>query len=129
MKKLATILIVDAIEPVLSFWTETLGFKVTQQVGEGRLDFVMLEANGIEVHLQTREVTKKMAPNLPEFGKVPGCVLYFDVEDLDSLEENLIRLSNTGKVKILIPKHKTFYGATELYAQEPGGHIVGFAQI
>lgn len=57
MKKLATILIVDAIEPSLSFWTSTLDFEITQQVGGGPLDFVMLEANGIEVHLQTRAIT------------------------------------------------------------------------
>jgi hypothetical protein len=27
------------------------------------------------------------------------------------------------------PRHETFYGSTELYVREPGGHTVGFAQM
>jgi len=27
------------------------------------------------------------------------------------------------------PRHKTFYGSTEIYVREPGGHTVGFAQM
>jgi len=26
-------------------------------------------------------------------------------------------------------RHKTFYGSTEIYVREPGGHVVGFGQF
>jgi len=26
-------------------------------------------------------------------------------------------------------RHQTFYGSTELYVREPGGNVVGFAQM
>ena len=44
MKKLTPILVVDAIEPCLPFWTQRLGFTVNAEVPEGdRLGFVMFQ--------------------------------------------------------------------------------------
>jgi hypothetical protein len=30
---------------------------------------------------------------------------------------------------IVVPRRSTFYGADEVFAREPGGHIVGFAEF
>jgi uncharacterized glyoxalase superfamily protein PhnB len=126
IQKSATILLVDKIDPCLEFWTKTLGFEMTQSVPEGEaFGFVMLEQNGIELHLQTRSITKKDLPSLP-MGRPVSAFLYFDVQDIDALEEQVLKRSD---ISVLVPKRKTFYGATELYVREPGGHMVGFAQV
>lgn len=124
MKKMATILLVEAIEPGLKFWTDVVGFDLTHRIDhDGKLGFVMLNKGDIEVHLQTRAITAKDAPHLAGFKFPPACVLYFDVEDLDSL------LRKLDGLEVVIPKKKTFYGTTEIYVREPCGHIVGFAQV
>jgi len=125
-KKVATILLVKEIEPCLDFWTKTLGFEVTQSVPEGdKLGFAMLAQGDIEIHLQTKSVTKKGLPSLA-IGEPVSAVVYFDVENIDELETSL---SARQDIEILVPKHKTFYGATEIYVREPGGHMLGFAQL
>ena len=121
--KLATILLVEEIEPGIRFWTEALGFCMTQQIEhEGKMGFVMLTKGDIEIHLQTRAITKKDAPHLAEFSFPAACVLYFDVDDLDGL------IKKFEGIEVVIPKRKTFYGTTEIYVREPCGHVVGFAK-
>ena len=124
MKKMATILLVEAIEPGLRFWTDVVGFDVTHRIEhEGRLGFVMLNKGDVEVHLQTRRVTAADAPELARFSGPPSCVLYFDVDDL---EATIRRLED---LEVVIPKRKTFYGTTEVYVREPCGYVVGFAEV
>ena len=54
--KLTPVLIVDAVEPCLAFWTERLGFRQANAVpGEdGRLVFASAERDAVEVMYQTR---------------------------------------------------------------------------
>src|SRR5688500_11146577 len=56
IRKLTPVLLVDAVEPCLPFWTELLGFAVTAQVTEGeRIGFAILEEVGVEsmYHIRT----------------------------------------------------------------------------
>lgn len=46
------------------------------------------------------------------------------MESLDAVERAV-----AGAPPVVKPRHKTFYGSTELYVREPGGHVVGFAQM
>ncbi|MGH7635196.1 MAG: hypothetical protein ACRENC_15780, partial [Gemmatimonadaceae bacterium] len=56
VQKLTPVLVVDAIEPCLSFWVDRLGFEKTVEVPEGNaLGFVILVKDGIEVMYQSRE--------------------------------------------------------------------------
>jgi hypothetical protein len=124
MQKLATILFVERIEPSLPFWTEALGFAVVHRLEHaGALGFAMLAKGDLEIHLQTRAITRRDAPELAGFAFPPANALYFDVDDLDALEPKLAGL------EVLRPRHQTFYGTTELYVREPGGHVIGFAQL
>lgn len=126
LKKSATILIVDEIEPCLDFWTGVLGFEMTQSVrNTDKFDFVMLALGNIEVHLQTKSATQRDNPGL-KIGAPISSILYFDVENIEDLEAKLIKRND---IEILKPKHKTFYGTTEIYIREPGKHMLGFAQV
>ena len=107
--KLTPVLMVDAIEPVLPFWVEKLGF-------------VILERDGIEVMYQTKaSVAEDVAPLSQS--PMKGTFLFFQVEDLDDIER---RLAGVGTV---VPRRKTFYGADELIVKAPCGNTVTFAQF
>jgi hypothetical protein len=47
--------------------------------------------------------------------------LFLAVEDIDATEQAL------AGAPIVKPRHRTFYGSTEIYVKEPGGNTVGFA--
>jgi uncharacterized glyoxalase superfamily protein PhnB len=124
MLKLAPTLIVERIEPSVTFFTETLGFtKVAEVRGDdGSLVFALLSAGDVEIHLQTRASAGKDIPYLSTCGLPPATFLYIDVEDVQGLWEKL------KHCEILVPLQKTFYGATHFFLREPGGHVLGFSQ-
>jgi uncharacterized glyoxalase superfamily protein PhnB len=123
VKKLTPILFVESIEPVLSFWTERLGFEVAVQVPEGeRLGFVTLRRGAVEIMYQTRESVKNDIPELAD-SPMQGTLLFIEVEDLEEVERGL------EGVRPIIPRRKTFYGSDELVVREPAGNVVTFAHF
>ena len=124
MKKLTPILFVDAIEPCLPFWTERLGFTKTVEVPhEGKIGFVILARDGLELMYQTWD--SAAADVAGAATKTKGCsaALYFEVENLDQIEQAVLG------AEVVHPRRKAFYGATEIFVREPGGHVIGFAQV
>lgn len=123
VKKLTPVLLVEAIEPVLSFWIDRLGFEKTVEVPEGdALGFVILVRDGIEVMYQTRASVAKDVPSLATSPQ-RGTFLFIEVDDLDAVARAL------EGVEQVIPRRKTFYGADELVLREPAGNVVTFAQF
>ncbi len=122
MKKLTPILTVDAIEPSLPFWVDTLGFTKTVEVPHGdALGFVILEKDGREVMLQT---VASMKADVPAVVPRPGgSILFLEIEDLSAIE------AVVGDYETVVPRRKTFYGAEEIFVREPGGNVIGFAQF
>jgi uncharacterized glyoxalase superfamily protein PhnB len=122
--KLSPVLVVDAIEPALPFWTGRLGFAVTVQVplAEGRPDlgFAILQQGAVEVMLQTRA---SVAGDVPALAKEPNrATLYVEVADIEAVARAVQGL------EIVVPRRTTFYGADEIGVRAPGGHVVLFAQ-
>ncbi|HVH67336.1 MAG TPA: VOC family protein [Gemmatimonadales bacterium] len=123
MQRLTPVLVVDAIEPVLAFWVDRLGFRKTIEVPhEGRLGFVTLERDDVQIMYQSRD---SVAADVPPLAAAParGTFLFLEVDDLDAIAKLL-----TG-VTPVIPRRKTFYGADELIVREPAGNVVTFAQF
>lgn len=121
MKKLSPVLIVEAIEPCLGFWTK-LGFAVVVEVPDGdRLGFVLLTSGSVEVMYQTRQ---SIAKDLPALSGIPvgATTLYLEVDDLDTVEPQL------DGAPVVHARRKTFYGATEIAVREPAGNAVIFSQ-
>ncbi|HEU4990197.1 MAG: hypothetical protein KGL93_08470 [Gemmatimonadota bacterium] len=123
LKQLTPVMVVDEVEPCLSFWWERLGFTVENQVPgpDGKLVFASARRGPVEVMYQTRESVVADAPALA--GELAGhsITLFLTVNDLDAIERALVG------VPVVKPRHETFYGSTELYVREPGGNVVGFA--
>jgi len=120
--KITPILIVDAIEPSLKFWVDKLGFEKTVEVPEGdQLGFVILQKDGTEIMLQSRESVKKDAGPAAEAVLSQGASLYIEVDDFS---DALKRVQGSD---VLVPERTTFYGMREIFVREPGRHVVGFA--
>jgi uncharacterized glyoxalase superfamily protein PhnB len=124
MKKLTPILVVEAVEPCLAFWTERLGFTVTAQVPEGdRLGFVILQRDGVEVMYQTRSGIAADVPSVAASGAGSRTLLFIEVADVDDVARRL------EGVEVVVPMRNTFYGAREVFVRAPCGTVVGFAQF
>ncbi len=124
IKKFSPIMLVDSIEEFLPFWVDKLKYKVSVSVPYGNvLGFVILHHGESEVMLQTNASLSKDIPAIMTPKSDKKMVLYADVESLDEIEASLV------DVDVIVPKRKTFYGATELWIREPSGNIVGFAEF
>ncbi len=123
-KKLTPILVVDAIEPCLAFWTDQLGFARTAEVPEGdRLGFVILAKDGVEVMYQTRSGIAADVPAVAETGAGTKNLLFLEVTDVAEVAKRL------AGHEVAVPMRETFYGATEIFFRAPCGTVVGFAQF
>lgn len=119
-KKLTTLFVVDRIEPCLAQW-EALGYKVAVRVPDaGPLGFVILKSKLGELMLQTK---KSLAEDLPSVArKKHSTLLYADVPSLTEAKKAL------PDAEVLVPRRKTFYGATEAWLELEGGVILGLAE-
>jgi uncharacterized glyoxalase superfamily protein PhnB len=124
--KQTPILVVDAIEPLLPFWTDTLGYqKLADVAHEGRLGFVMLERDGNMLMLQTEaSIVADLTPSTKTGMKTGATLLYLDV---DSIDEAVALVRKSGATIIAGPR-ETSYGAKEIWAVAPGGFVTGFAE-
>jgi hypothetical protein len=120
LKKITPVLMVEAIEPCLPFWT-ALGFEKVAEVPHGDgLGFVILVKDGVELMYQSRA---SVAADIAAVAESPmgGTMLFLEVDDLDTVIKAL------GKTPVLVPRRKTFYGMDEIGVREPGGNAVVFA--
>ena len=122
---LTPVLVVESVEPCIRFWTERLGFTAENEVPGpgGKLVFASARKDGIEIMYQTRESVVADQPGIAQELDGRSIVLFITVEDLAAVE------AAVAGAPVVKPRHKTFYGSTELYVREPGGHVVGFAQM
>ena len=124
-KHLTPVIIADAVEPGIAFWTDRLGFTVSNQVPgpDGRLIFASVEKDGIEVMYQTRASAIADQPGMARELDGHSIALFITVSDLDKVEKAV------AGAPVVKARHETFYGSTEIYVREPAGNTVGFAQF
>jgi uncharacterized glyoxalase superfamily protein PhnB len=119
-KSLAPILVIDAIEPVLAFWIDRLGFALVTTVPDAApYNFAIAARDGIEVMLQTKASSADDTGDIT--ARVNASVLYFSVASIDDI------LAALGDSDIAVPRRTTFYGADEVWVRDPAGTVVGFA--
>ena len=122
IQSLTPVLIVEAIEPVIPFWRDRLGFTVIAEVPhEGALGFVMLGRDAAMVMYQTRRSVASDVPALADdMGR--GVGLFVQVADVEAVMRAL------EGVPLVQPRRRTFYGMDEVTVREPAGFAVTFAQ-
>jgi uncharacterized glyoxalase superfamily protein PhnB len=123
IRKLTPVLMVEAIEPVLPFWVDRLGFEKTVELPHGdRLGFVILVRDGIEIMYQSVESVRADVGPLAETPSAAS-FLFIEVVDLDAIERAL------AGVPLVVPRRQTFYGSDELIVRDPAGNAITFAQF
>jgi uncharacterized glyoxalase superfamily protein PhnB len=124
VKKITPVLLVNAIEPVLPFWIDRLGFTKTIEVPDGnKLGFVAFQKGSTEVMYQTYASVEKDAPPAMSAAARKGpTYLYLEVDNLDAV---LVAMKDLPKV---MPERTAFYGMREFAVQDPSGHFLTFAQ-
>jgi uncharacterized glyoxalase superfamily protein PhnB len=123
MKKLSPVIVVEAIEPMLPFWRDRLGFTAGAEVPhQDRLGFVILQRDGVEVMYQSRA---SVAADVPAMARGDGTrtMLFIEVSDVRDVERRL------SGIEVLVPMRQTFYGSTEFWVRAPCGTAVGFAEM
>jgi uncharacterized glyoxalase superfamily protein PhnB len=124
VKKITPVLLVDEVEPCVTFWKERLGFEVAIEVPEGnKIGFVSLQKAGVELMYQSyASVEKDSSFSAQGYAKWPS-FLYIEVESLDDV------IAATKGSRVVMPERKTFYGAREIGVKDPAGHVLTFAQF
>jgi len=123
IKKLAPVLIVDRIEPLLPLW-DALGFSRTAEVPHGEaLGFVILERDGIEVMYQTRDSVGADEPHVLD-APLGAAALFIEVDDLEAM----VRALPPG-TDIVNARRQTFYGSTETIFRDGAGNVIMLAQM
>jgi uncharacterized glyoxalase superfamily protein PhnB len=128
MRKLTPIITVEAIEPCLPFWTDTLGFEVSVTVPhEYAIRCAMLHYGDIELMYQTRASIEADlgASGAPEDlgAQLAGgtTLLFLEVEAIDPLLTKLVG------AETVVPRRRTFYGMDEIFVRAPCGTVIGLA--
>jgi uncharacterized glyoxalase superfamily protein PhnB len=115
---------VEAIEPVIPFWT-ALGWEADNPVeANGRLTYIAFRKDGQEISYQTLAYIETRIPGATSMLSGSTALLYFTVDDLDLIIGALDR-----GTEVVISRHRTQWGSEEIYVKEPGGHLIGFAQF
>jgi hypothetical protein len=125
LNKVTPVMVVDAIEPLLPFWVERLGFERTIEVPEGgKLGFVALQKDKVELMFQTWTSVQADA-GAAVFTQKPRdhTPLFIEVSDLAAIQAQL------KGAQVLIAERKTFYGSTETIVRAPNGQVITFAQF
>jgi uncharacterized glyoxalase superfamily protein PhnB len=125
LNQLTPVLVVDAVEPCVDFWVDRFGFVAENTVPgpDGKLVFASIKIGTIEIMYQTRASVIAETPGAAAELSGHSVALFIQVDDLDSVEQAV------AGAPVVKPRHKTFYGSSELYIREPGGNMVGFAQF
>jgi len=89
LKQLTPVLIVDEVEPCVKFWTDRLGFEMTNTVpgDNGKLIFASVQLSGIEIMYQTRASVLSEQPASARDLTGHSVALFITVADLDTVVE------------------------------------------
>ena len=124
VKKITPVLLVNEVEPCVTFWKERLGFEVAIEVPEGdKIGFVSLQRAGVELMYQSYASVEKDSSFLAQgHGRGPT-FLYIEVDSLDDV------IAATKGAGVVMPERTAFYGAREIGVKDPAGHVLTFAQF
>ena len=124
VKRITPVLYVKEIEPCVPFWVERMGFVKTVEVpDDGRLGFVILQRDGLEIMYQSFASAEKDSAAAASEINGGRAFLYIEVNKLEAV------LPSLKDATIVVPLRTTFYGAKEIGVTDPAGHVVVFAEM
>ncbi len=119
-------LVVADIARSLALYRDVLGFSVVATVpDQAPFAFVMLTRDNLMVFLNSIKAVRED----PAYSKLAddvgksGVAMYFDVKGVRELYDAL-----QGRVKVVAPLERKFYGATESTITDPDNYLITFAE-
>lgn len=125
LRHLTPVIIVENVVTCIPFWTDRLGFEMTNHVPgpDGSIVFAILQRGDIEIMYQSK-ASVLVDGTMTEAELAGHSVgLFITVESIDEAEKAV------AGAPVVKARHDTFYGSTEIYVKEPGGNTVGFSQM
>jgi len=124
LKSLTPNLIVSNVERSVAFYRDTLGFEVNTTVPEQPpYVFALMKHGGVQIFLNAPEPA---AAEYPAFKDRPiggTLTLFIEVEGVRQVHASL-----AGRVTIVMPLEKKWYGLTEFACVDPDGYVITFAE-
>ena len=123
ISRATSVLYADRVEPTRD-WFMKLGFTVFVDIPEDdHLGFALLEKDGVQVMVETRRNKTEPPALQARMLTSRDTIIFVEVDDLDDV---IAKLKGS---KIVVERHKTFYGSDEMTFEEPGSHLVTFAKF
>ena len=123
VKRAAPVLFVDDVAASRDFFLRA-GFAVSVEIPDGsKVGFSMLERDGVQVMVESRDNSNEPAAIRARSKEARASHVFIEVDDLDAM------IAALGRTEVVVERHKTFYNSDEITCQEPGGHLVTFAQF
>jgi uncharacterized glyoxalase superfamily protein PhnB len=124
VKKLTPNLVVSNVERSVAFYCDTLGFTLTQKVpDQSPLVFATVQSGDVEIFLNAPEPA---IAEYPAFKSKPiggTLTLFMEVDGIEVLHEAL-----AGRVTVVMPLERKWYGVTEFAIVDPDGYVITFAE-
>ena len=118
-------LIVSDVARSIAFYRDVLGFTVTRTVpDDGPFVFASVECGTIEIFFN---LTAAAIEEYPAFKDRPIGGTFTQFIQMTGLRAMHAALA--GKVNIVMPLEKKWYGVTEFAITDPDGYLMTFAEI
>ena len=124
LKKLTPNIIVSSVEQSLAFYCDVLGFTRTTTVPEqSPFVFAIVQSAGVEIFLNARGPAEEEYPALRGRQLGGTLTLFMEVIRIEQIYDEL-----KGRVKVVMPLEKKWYGTTEFAFEDPDGYVITFAE-
>ena len=124
LKKLTPNLVVSSVERSLAFYRDVLGFAVEVTVPDAApYVFASVQSGAVEIFLNAP------GPAAAEYAAFKGrpiggtLTLFMEVVDVARAYDAL-----KGRVQVVMPLEKKWYGSTEFAFVDPDGYVITFAE-
>jgi uncharacterized glyoxalase superfamily protein PhnB len=124
LKSLTPNLVVSNVERSVAFYRDTLGFEVVTAVPEqSPYVFALMKNGAVQIFLNAPEPAVAEYPAFKDRPIGGTLTLFIDVAGVRDLHEAL-----AGRVTVVMPLEKKWYGLTEFACVDPDGYEITFAE-
>jgi uncharacterized glyoxalase superfamily protein PhnB len=125
LQRLTPNLIVADVQRSMDFYRDVLGFTIAQTVpDDGPFVFAIVQRGGVEVFFNAPEPARAEYPILAAREIGGTLTLFMHVKGIREAYEQL-----KGRVTVVMPLEKKWYGVTEFAITDPDGYVVTFAEV
>ena len=124
LKKLTPNLIVSNVEYSIAFYRDVLGFTVAHTVPDtAPYVFAAVQSGAVEIFLNAPEAATAEYPALLNRPIGGTLTLFIEVAGVRAVHDTL-----KGRVRIVMPIERKWYGLTEFAFEDPDGYVITFAE-